>query len=111
LALHQGAPGEVYNVGGDQERHNIDVTRLILRLLGKPETLIRHVEDRPGHDRRYALDSSKIRALGWSPAQDFEARLAETVRWYQDNDWWWRKIKTGEYLEYYRKQYGARLGA
>jgi dTDP-glucose 4,6-dehydratase len=111
LALHQGGPGEVYNVGGDQERHNIDVTRLVLQLLGKPETLIRHVEDRPGHDRRYALDSGKIRELGWSPAQDFEARLAETVRWYQDNVGWWRKIKTGEYMEYYKKQYGARLGA
>jgi len=111
IVLHHGAPGEAYNLGGDNERHNIDVVRLMLKLLGKPESLIRHVTDRPGHDRRYSLNNDKIRALGWAPAGDFESRLGETVRWYQDNAWWWRKIKTGEYLDYYKKQYGERLGA
>ncbi len=108
LVLHQGAPGEVYNVGGECERRNIEVTRLILRLLGKPESLIQRVRDRPGHDRRYALDNRKIRALGWRPRPDFEEAMAETVRWYVDNEWWWRKLKTGEYLEYYRRQYAGR---
>jgi dTDP-glucose 4,6-dehydratase len=109
LVLHEGTPGEVYNLGGDSERHNLEVTRLILRLLNKPESLIRYVTDRPGHDRRYALDSSKVRALGWQPDGDFEAHLAQTVRWYQQNEWWWRKIKTGEFLEFYKQQYGHRL--
>ncbi len=109
LVLHKGEPGEVYNVGGENERHNIDITRLILKLLGKPETLIRYVQDRPGHDRRYALDCSKIRTLGWSPSADLETLFEKTVRWYQHNEWWWRKIKTGEYLEYYKRQYEQRL--
>jgi dTDP-glucose 4,6-dehydratase len=108
--LHRGAPGEIYNVGGEHEMHNIDVTRFILRALGKPESLIRYVEDRPGHDRRYALTNDKIRAeLGWDAAHNFEDAMAATVRWYRDNEWWWRKIKTGEYLEFYKAQYGARL--
>jgi dTDP-glucose 4,6-dehydratase len=110
LVLHQGRPGDIFNVGGGEERHNIDTTRLILKLLGKPETLIRFVEDRPGHDRRYALDCSRLHALGWKPSGTFEALMEKTVRWYEANDWWWRKIKTGEYLEFYRRQYGARLG-
>jgi dTDP-glucose 4,6-dehydratase len=109
LALHRGKPGEVYNVGGDNERHNIDLTRMILRLLGKPDTLIRFVEDRPGHDRRYALASDKIRALGWRTSGDLDTLMGNTVRWYQQNEWWWRKIKTGEYLEFYRRQYEQRL--
>jgi dTDP-glucose 4,6-dehydratase len=109
FVLHEGKPGEVYNVGGDNERHNIEVTKAILQLVGKPETLIRHVEDRPGHDRRYALDSSKIRALGWKTSGDFETLLEKTVRWYQENEWWWRKIKSGEYLDYYKRQYAQRL--
>ncbi|MEP7290109.1 MAG: dTDP-glucose 4,6-dehydratase [Chloroflexota bacterium] len=109
LVLHQGAPGEIYNVGGENERHNIDLTRLILRLLDKPETLIRYVEDRPGHDRRYALNCDKIKALGWQRSGDFEMLMEKTVRWYQQNEWWWRKIKTGEYLEFYKRQYGERL--
>ncbi|MCZ7542423.1 MAG: dTDP-glucose 4,6-dehydratase [Anaerolineae bacterium] len=107
--LHDGLPGEVYNVGGDNERHNIDVTRLILKLLSKPESLIRHVEDRPGHDRRYALDCTKAHRLGWKPQHTFEEALAETVEWYRRNEWWWRKIKTGAYLEYYKAQYAQRL--
>jgi dTDP-glucose 4,6-dehydratase len=109
LVLHQGQPGEIYNVGGENERHNIDVTRLMLKLLGKPETLIRHVTDRPGHDRRYALNCDKIKALGWRQSGEFEALMAMTVAWYQQNEWWWRKIKTGEYLEFYKRQYEQRL--
>lgn len=110
VVLHRGAPGAIYNVGGEHEMHNIDVTRFILRALGKPESLIRYVEDRPGHDRRYALTNDKIRAeLGWDAAHNFEDAMAATVRWYQENEWWWRKIKTGEYLEYYKAQYSARL--
>lgn len=108
--LHRGAPGAIYNVGGEHELHNIEVTRFILRALGKPESLIRHVADRPGHDRRYALTNDKIRAeLGWTPQHTFEEAMTATVRWYQANEWWWRKIKTGEYLEYYKAQYSARL--
>ncbi len=108
--LFQGAPNAVYNVGGEHEMHNIDVTRFILKTLGKPESLIRHVADRPGHDRRYALTNDKIRAeLGWEPKHSFEDAMARTVRWYRENEWWWRKIKTGEYLEYYKRQYGDRL--
>jgi dTDP-glucose 4,6-dehydratase len=109
LVLHQGKPGEVYNLGGENERHNIEVTRLILKLLDKPESLIRYVEDRLGHDRRYALNCEKIKTLGWKPSGDFESLMAKTIRWYQDNERWWRKIKTGEYLDYYKKQYGQRL--
>ena len=108
--LFNAAPGAVYNVGGEHELHNIEVTRFILQALGKPESLIRYVPDRPGHDRRYALSNDKIRAeLGWSPRHRFQEAMAETVRWYQQNEWWWRKIKTGEYLEYYKRQYAERL--
>jgi dTDP-glucose 4,6-dehydratase len=109
LVLHRGQAGEVYNLGGGNERHNLDVTRHILRLLGKPETLIRPVADRPGHDRRYALDCSKIHALGWRPTRDFQAALAETVDWYRQNEWWWRPIKNGAFKAYYAQQYGERL--
>lgn len=110
VVLHKGAPGAIYNVGGEHEMHNIDVTRFILKTLGKPESLIRYVADRPGHDRRYALTNDKIRAeLGWDVKHNFEEAMTATIRWYQANEWWWRKIKTGEYLEYYKAQYGARL--
>ncbi|MGQ9849691.1 MAG: dTDP-glucose 4,6-dehydratase [Aggregatilineaceae bacterium] len=110
VVLHHGAPGAVYNVGGEHELHNIEVTRFILKVLGKPESLIRFVADRPGHDRRYALTNDKIRAeLGWTPQHSFEQAMTATVRWYQQNEWWWRKIKTGEYLEYYKRQYAERL--
>ncbi|MEP7199337.1 MAG: dTDP-glucose 4,6-dehydratase, partial [Chloroflexota bacterium] len=106
--LHQGALGEAYNIGGENEQHNIDVIRMMLRLLGKPDTLMRRVADRPGHDKRYALDTTKLRALGWAPRADFESALRETVEWYVKNEWWWRKIKSGEYLDYYQQQYGER---
>ncbi|MBI5958850.1 MAG: dTDP-glucose 4,6-dehydratase [Chloroflexi bacterium] len=108
--LHQGAPGTIYNIGGEHEMHNIDMTRFMLKTLGKPESLIHYVADRPGHDLRYALTNDKIRAeLGWTPQHSFERAMEATVRWYQQNEWWWRKIKTGEYLDYYKRQYAARL--
>ncbi len=109
LVLHKGKSGEIYNVGTGTEMHNIDMTRLVLKLLGKPESLIRYVADRPGHDRRYALDVTRICGLGWEPSHSCEEAIAATVRWYADNEWWWRKIKTGAYLEYYKRQYGERL--
>ena len=109
LVLHRGQTGDIYNVGTGTEMRNIDMTRMILRLLGKPEGLIQPVRDRPGHDRRYALDVSRIRALGWEPAHTCEDAIENTVRWYADNEWWWRPIKSGErYREYYRQQYEGR---
>ena len=110
VILHQGAPGEIYNIGGENERNNVQVTHLILEVLGKPKSLIKHVEDRPGHDRRYALTNDKLRAdFGWLVDRNFEDAMRETVQWYVDNEWWWRKIKTGEYMEFYKKQYAERL--
>lgn len=109
LVLREGRPGEVYNLGGESERHNIDVIRQMLSILGKPESLIRHVTDRPGHDRRYALDNAKISQLGWRHSMTFEQALERTIHWYVENEWWWRKIKSGEFREYYEKQYGERL--
>ncbi len=109
--LHYGAAGEAYNLAGENQRNNIEVTTRILELLGKPDSLIRHVPDREGHDRRYAMSAEKARALGWRRQFDFEAGLEATVRWYQDNEWWWRKIKTGEYLAYYKQQYAERLAS
>ena len=109
VALHQGQAGEAYNVAGENEQHNIDVIRRLLSDLGKPESLIRHVEDRPGHDRRYAMNCDKLRALGWQRQHTFETALHETAQWYLNNAWWWRKIKTGEYLAYYQAQYAERL--
>jgi dTDP-glucose 4,6-dehydratase len=111
LVLRKGRPGEVYNVGGD-EYENIEITRRILELAGAGADLIRHVEDRAGHDRRYALDDSKLRCLGWSPAHSIgESGLAETAAWYRDNRTWWEPIKSGEYRRYYERQYGTRLQA
>ncbi len=108
LVAHHGAIGEAYNVGTGIETHNIDLARLILKTLGKPESLIQHIPDRPGHDRRYSLDVMKLRGLGWEPAHTFEEGLAKTIAWYVENEWWWRKLKSGEYREYYRKQYVER---
>ncbi|RLC92454.1 MAG: dTDP-glucose 4,6-dehydratase [Chloroflexi bacterium] len=109
IVLHKGEIGGIYNVGTGTEMRNIDMARLILRLLGKPESLIQLVRDRPGHDRRYALDVGKIRALGWEPAHTCEEAIEKTVRWYVENEWWWRPIKSGEhYREYYRRQYEGR---
>lgn len=111
VVLHHGIAGEAYNIAGEDLRHNIDVVRLLLQLLDKPETLIKYVPDRPGHDRRYAMNADKARALGWVRQMTFEEGLKHTVAWYRENAWWWRKIKTGEYLEYYRKQYEQRLAS
>jgi len=97
LILHRGKEGEIYNIGGGNELRNIDLTRMVLKILGKPESLIQPVKDRPGHDRRYSLDCSKIeRELGWTPRFDFEMALEETVKWYMNNQWWWRKLKDKE---------------
>jgi dTDP-glucose 4,6-dehydratase len=109
LILHHGQPGEIYNVGAGEERMNIELTRAILRILGKPESLITFVTDRKGHDRRYSIESSKVRALGWKPEADFDAALAETVSWYVENRPWWEPIKSGEFKEYYRHQYSIEL--
>jgi len=106
-ALRRGQPGEIYNVAGENERENIVLTHRILELTGKPETLIRLVPDRPGHDRRYSIDATKLKRLGWEPQMDWDKGMEITVRWYQENENWWRKIKTGEYLEYYKRQYGS----
>ncbi|HUW96455.1 MAG TPA: dTDP-glucose 4,6-dehydratase [Anaerolineae bacterium] len=108
LMLREGQDGEVYNVGADHELTNLELTETILDLVGKPRSLIQFVEDRPGHDRRYSLDSSKSRALGWRARHRFEEALEGTVRWYADNRWWWEKLKAGEYESYYQKQYGTR---
>lgn len=107
--LLQGEVGEVYNVSSGEERENVQITRIILDALGKPDSLIRPVEDRPGHDRRYSVDAAKLRALGWRPQHSSDQGLADTVRWYRDHPEWWRPLKSGEYLEYYQRQYGARL--
>jgi dTDP-glucose 4,6-dehydratase len=105
VMLERGTPGEVYNIGGGSERRNIEITGMILDRLKKPRTLLRHVQDRPGHDRRYALDCSRIRALGWSPRVRFEEGLERTIAWYAENRSWWEPIKTGDYLAYYRAHY------
>ena len=107
--LHRGQSGEAYNLAGENQRFNIDVTERILELLNKPKTLVKHVPDREGHDRRYAMSAEKARQLGWERQLDFDSGLEATVRWYEQNEWWWRKIKTGDYLEFYRKQYANRL--
>ncbi|MHB9091890.1 MAG: dTDP-glucose 4,6-dehydratase, partial [Chloroflexota bacterium] len=108
LVLRAGTPGEAYNVGGGNERTNRYVTERILALLDKPRSLIKPVADRPGHDRRYSLNCDKVRRLGWEPRHPFEQGLAETVRWYADNEWWWRKLKSAEYADYYRRNYAHR---
>ena len=110
LLLERGRGGEVYNIGSNDERGNIQVVRRILEVLGKPESLIRFVADRPGHDRRYAIDSSKLRQeLGWQPRHDFEAGLAATISWYLANERWWRRVTSGEYATYYDTQYRERM--
>jgi dTDP-glucose 4,6-dehydratase len=105
LILHKGKDGEAYNVGGGNERTNLEITERILLELDKPKSLMAFVKDRAGHDRRYALDTSKIQSLGWTPRHSFEQAMQETVAWYRQNRWWWEKIKNGEYLDYYRRQY------
>ncbi len=110
IAGEKGTPGEAYNVGGGNERFNKDVVSDILRLLDKPDSLIKHVEDRAGHDRRYALNFDKIRSLGYAPRFEFDSALEQTVRWYQERQDWWRPIREGDdYQDFYARQYAKRL--
>ena len=107
--MERGVPGNVYNVGAGNERTNLEIVEIILDLLQKPRSLIRHVKDRPGHDRRYAIDGAKIKTdLGFEATVPLRTGMEETVRWYVEHRDWWEKIKTGEYLEYYEKWYGGR---
>jgi dTDP-glucose 4,6-dehydratase len=107
--LRHGVAGETYNIPGGVEMANRDVVRLLLERLGKPWSLVRHVEDRPGHDRRYAMDGSKLAALGWQPTTSFEDGLARTVDWFVANEPWWRAARSGDWDAYYERQYGSRL--
>jgi dTDP-glucose 4,6-dehydratase len=109
-ALEHGAAGEVYNVGGPDECPNIDVVKRIVALTGNDDSLIEHVTDRLGHDRRYSLASEKLRALGWEAQVHFAEGLDQTVAWYRDNAWWWEPVRSGDYREYYERQYGRALG-
>ncbi|HEY4613242.1 MAG TPA: dTDP-glucose 4,6-dehydratase, partial [Bacteroidota bacterium] len=107
--LRNGRPGEIYHIGGSNEQKNLDMVKRILQHLGKPESLISFVKDRPGHDRRYALESSKIlREFGWKPARSFEPGLNETIDWFLSHPMWWKRIISGEYQEYYKKMYEER---
>jgi dTDP-glucose 4,6-dehydratase len=108
LVLRKGGDGEVYNIGGGHEVENVVLTREILRLTGKPETLIQRVADRPGHDRRYSVDCAKVRRLGWAPAHGFASALEATVQWYREHEAWWRPLKSGEFRAWYERQYGNR---
>ncbi|CAM3609268.1 MULTISPECIES: dTDP-glucose 4,6-dehydratase [Paenibacillus] len=111
LVIRQGRIGEVYNIGGNNERTNIHIVQTILKELGKPESLIRYVEDRPGHDRRYGIDPTKItEELGWKPKHNFETGIKETIQWYLNHKEWWTRIQSGAYRDYMAKQYSGRLG-
>jgi dTDP-glucose 4,6-dehydratase len=107
--LEHGVPGEVYNAGGPDECANIEVVKRIIELTGADGSLIEHVTDRPGHDRRYSLSSEKVRALGWEPRVRFAEGLEQTVAWYRENEWWWKPIRSGDYRAYYERQYGRSL--
>ena len=110
LIIHNGRVGEVYNIGGHNERTNLEVVKTILKALNKPESLIRYVKDRPGHDMRYAIDPTKIETeLGWKPKYNFDTGIAQTIQWYLDNEDWWKHILSGEYSSYFEKMYGDRL--
>jgi dTDP-glucose 4,6-dehydratase len=108
LILHKGEIGEVYNVGTGQEMTNLEMVEILLDELGKPHSLIQHVEDRQGHDRRYCMDVRKIMALGWEPSYTPQEAIRATVRWYVDNRWWWEPIRSGEFRQYYERVYGNR---
>jgi dTDP-glucose 4,6-dehydratase len=104
-----GEDGQVYNIGGGNERTNLEITEIILAELEKPRDLMTFIQDRPGHDRRYALDTEKIRSIGWEPRHDFDEAIVRTINWYRDNRWWWEKLKSGEYLEFYKANYKREL--
>jgi len=109
VVLHKGIAGEVYNIGGNNEWKNIDIVKLVLNEIGKPESLITFVKDRPGHDKRYAIDASKIeKNLGWTPSHQFKKGIQKTILWYLDNKPWWERILSGEYIKYYHLQYSER---
>ncbi|MEK7644183.1 MAG: GDP-mannose 4,6-dehydratase, partial [Patescibacteria group bacterium] len=109
VILHSATAGAVYNIGSGQEISNLELTKLILEYLDKGEEMIERVKDRAGHDRRYAIDHRKLtEELGWKPEKSFEVGLKETVEWYKNNEWWWKKIKNGDYLKYYESQYTTR---
>ncbi|MDD3101885.1 MAG: dTDP-glucose 4,6-dehydratase [Patescibacteria group bacterium] len=108
LVLHKGKIGEIYNIGANSEKENIEITKNIFKILGKNESSIEYVKDRLAHDRRYAIDSSKIKKLGWKPEYKFSEAIKITVYWYKNNKNWWQRIKTGEYLKYYKTQYGKK---
>ena len=111
LIIHNGRVGEVYNVGGHNERTNLEVVKTILKALDKPESLIKFVTDRPGHDRRYAIDPTKLETeLGWKPKYNFDTGIQQTIQWYLDNEDWWKHILSGEYSNYFDNMYGKRLG-
>ena len=106
MVLHKGVNGEIYNIGGNNEKTNIDIVKLIIKTLGKSDNLIKYVKDRPGHDRRYAIDNTKITTqLGWSPAYTFEQGMKETIEWYMNNTGWIEKIISGDYVKYYEQMY------
>ncbi|MCK5077348.1 MAG: GDP-mannose 4,6-dehydratase, partial [Calditrichia bacterium] len=107
VLLHNGKPGEIYNIGGGNEKSNIEITKLILKYTGKDESLIKYVKDRPAHDKRYSVDISKMKSLGWEPEHNFDEAIEQTVKWYIKNEDWWRKIKEKQesFKEYYKKQY------
>jgi dTDP-glucose 4,6-dehydratase len=109
MVLERGEPGNVYNVGGPDELPNLEVVKRILALTDRDESLIEYVTDRPGHDRRYSLSAARLRELGWEPAVHFDEGIERTVAWYRDNEWWWRPIRSGEYRDYYERQYGKAL--
>lgn len=108
LILHEGVDGEVYNIGGHNEMSNLEVVQAILKSLNKPDELIEYVQDRPGHDKRYAIDPVKLEKLGWQPTYNFEDGLTQTIQWYVENKDWWEKIITGEYRDYFKKQYAEK---
>ena len=111
LVLQRGTVGEIYNIGTGVEVENLTMIEILLDSLNRPRSLIRHVADRPGHDRRYSLDIAKITALGWEPDHSPAEAINKTADWYRDNEWWWRKIKNGDFRQYYEAQYGDRLRA
>jgi len=107
--IHNGQNGEVYNIGGGNERNNLEITEFILQDLEKSKDLMKFVTDRPGHDRRYSVECSKLQKLGWQPKYVLEQALSKTIAWYREYRWWWEKIKSGEYLDYYKEHYGGDL--